>query len=166
MQAQAARTGNRLVSFSPLSTSPFALSVSRTRTHTWLAVQVSLRSRRRRFALFPHLFWLRSHFRFGKRRSNNSWHKLRLLQYTVTASKQTDSSTNGQPDRGTAGQAGRQAGQNSDCEGQQRPQSSFISRTLRHFDLHCKKELEASACVCACPVGVACRHLRQLFITK
>lgn len=137
-----------LVSFSPLSTSPFAFSVSRThtRTHTWLA------------ALFPHLFWLRSHFRFGKRRSNNSWHKLRLLQYTVTASKQTDSSTNGQSDR--------QAGQTSDCEGQQRPQSSFISRTLRHFDLHCKKELEASACVCACPVGVACRHLRQLFITK
>lgn len=141
MQAQAARTGTRLVSFSPLSTSPFALT--HTRTHTWLAVQVSLRSRRRRFALFPHLFWLRSHFRFGKRRSNNSWHKLRLLQYTVTASKQTDSSTNGQPDRGTAGQAG----QTSDCEGQQRPQWSFISRTLRHFDLHCKKELEASACM-------------------
>lgn len=55
---------------------------------------------------------------------------------------QTDSRTEVQPDR----QAG-QARQTSDCEGQQRPQWSFISRTLRHFDLHCKKELEASACV-------------------
>lgn len=92
----------------PPFSSTLLLSPTLTHTHTQLAAQVSRRSRRhchrhrqrrrRRFALFRHLFWLRSHFRFGKRRSNNSWHKLRLLQYTVTAGKQT-----GQTDSGDSG---------------------------------------------------------------